>query len=247
MRRARMKYRTWTMVFFVAAGLLAGCRRRPEKFFELGKYFEDRKQFGQAAVEYQKALDEDPTFFEAQHHLGRAYRGANMLDQAEAALNQAFKLNPKSAEARIDLAEIYFSQDKHDLARDLAQKALELSPGNPGAYTLLGGILLQEKKYKEAAEKFEKALLQDPKNAEVHYALAFAYLFDASQDRKQDAIKELHQAGELGYPIQKARDRFAQELKAQGSSLEQLEKEFQATQPKPEPAEAASPPPQKKP
>lgn len=237
-----MKYRIVTVILLIVVGLVAGCRRKPEKFFELGQYFENRKQFGQAAVEYQKALDEDPTFYAAQYHLGRAYRGANMLEQAEAALNQAIKLNPKSAEARLDLAEIYYTQNKNEQARELAQKALEFSPDDSGAYILLGGILVAEQKYKDAAAIFEKVLLKDPKNAEVHYALAFAYFFDTSQNRKLDAIKELHKAGELGYAIQKARDRFAQELQAQGSSLEQLEKEFQATQPKPQPGQTAAPP-----
>jgi len=241
-----MKYRMIVTIGLMVASLLAGCRRRPEKFYELGQYFEEHKQFGQAAVEYQKALDEKPAFYAAQYHLGRAYRGANMLEPAEAALNQAIKLNPKSAEARVDLAEIYFTQDKNASARELAQKALELSPNDPGAETLLGGILLQEKKYKDAGVMLEKVLLQDPKNAEVHYALAHAYFFDTSQNRKLDAIKELHKAAELGYAVQKARERFDQELQAQGSSLEQLEKEFQATQPQPQPGATVSPPPSKK-
>ena len=242
-----MKYRIWLMLFCITTAGLVSCRRRPQKFYELGKYFEEHQQYGQAAVEYQKALDEDPTFFEAQYHLGRAYRGANLLDQAEAALNQSLKLNPRSAEARIDLAEIYFGQDKYENARDLAQKALELSPDNAGANTLLGGILLQEKKYQEAAEKLGKVLLKDPKNPEVHYALAHAYFYDTGRDRKLDAIKELHKAGELGYPIQKARERFDQELRGQGSSLGALERQFQASQPKPQAADTAAAPQPKKP
>lgn len=236
-----MKSWVWWGMVLALAGLVWGCERRAQKFYELGRYFEDRGQFGQAAVEYQKALDEDPTFVEAQYRLGRAYRGANMLEQAEAAYNQTLKLDPRHAGARIDLAGIYFSQGKLEAARELALKARELAPGDIQIDLLLGGVLLQEEKYREAAEHLEKVLVQDPKNAEVHYALAFAYFFNPDQDRKEDGLKELHKAGELGYPIQNARLRFDQELRLRNSSLQELEKKLKSG-PAPTPAAGATVP-----
>ncbi len=145
--------------------------------FDAGYVADAQGRLDDAAAFYQRAVEANPTSFEARVSLGLLLARQGKLPEARPQLEAATTLDPgvagPSAKARAwrALAEIDRASDPADASNDLMQ-ALKLSPETP-ADTLLAASLADQAGQYDAAEKaYRRILAADPKSAPANAGLA---------------------------------------------------------------------------
>ncbi|MDX1953459.1 MAG: tetratricopeptide repeat protein [Verrucomicrobiota bacterium] len=136
--------------------------------FTEGVRLHRENRFGSAIENYQKALEQDGSYFEAQYNLGLAALASNELPLALQALEKAATLNPKSPEAQFHLA-LALRQAGYpvDAAQQL-EALLTSDPKNVQAHLTLGNIQAQELQSRaKAREHFTRVLELEPQHPQA--------------------------------------------------------------------------------
>src|SRR5882724_7925120 len=158
-----------------------------------GRFYSDRgseKSAGEALVEYQRAVELDPSFALAWAGLARthmwycglsdAIRRAGFDDHlalADAAVKAALRLRPDSAEAHFARGDYYFRCLRD---YDRAQEELAIArPGLPNStpfFILSGYINRRRNHFSDAERDFSTAFAPDPRNPNAYNLLADTYV-----------------------------------------------------------------------
>ena len=164
----RLKNYADAITHFTSAEVLA--KAGAEKNLTASFYFEagiahERKGDREEAVKYfQKALELQPDFPEAQNYLGYmwAERGEN-LDRAQELIAKALKAEPKSAAYLDSMGWVLFKQNQPQAALEYILKAVELN-GEPDAtlYDHLGDIYASLNEPAKARAAWQKSLGVEP-------------------------------------------------------------------------------------
>lgn len=116
----------------------------PEFQARLGYCFYLLKQFGKAAVHYEKSLALDSTQPNRYYNLGLSLEGDEKLDEAVKNFETAISLEP-SVKYYISLSNIYLKLNNGPLAREVLRKAQALEPQNEVVKTKLEKLTLPKK------------------------------------------------------------------------------------------------------
>jgi len=165
----------------------------------------------EAALEmYQRAVDRDPRFAQAQARLARQHLQMYWLhhDRSDARVRKAREAAERAVELRPDLAEphvalgFYFYQGVLDYPRALTAfaAALEIQPDNGDALFGTACVVRRQGKWMESAELLARAVKGDPNNAPLLANLAQSYSLarrfaeaDRTYDRAIDRNPIWHQ------------------------------------------------------
>lgn len=132
----------------------------PFSWSRLGDLYEQQKDYKEAAKDFKRAVDLDPTFVYARKHLGRVTLLLDKPQEAMVIFNQALKQAPKDQQPEIlfylSVASIQL-KDK-DKAVEYANRSLDLDPGNLRVHEWLGQLYMQLGKRKDAQRVFSEAL-----------------------------------------------------------------------------------------
>ena len=149
-------------------------------------------QFEKAAVEFQQAVQLDPTNDAAYWHLAEAYQNLNQLDKAEETYKRRISVRPTYWRGYSALGVFYFGQAEYEKAQAMFEKAASLRPNDYNDYTNLGAALLYEGKDDEATRALETSIAIRPSQwAYVNLGAAYLGLrkFDQSAKNTQEALK----------------------------------------------------------
>ncbi len=124
---------------------------------------------------YQKALEIDPEYPEANNNLGMALARLGKLNEAVPHFQKFVASNPASADAQNNLALALVGTGKLNQAVPHFQKALDLSPGSADAHNNLGLALTGTGKPALAIPHFEEALKINPAFTEADANLGDAF------------------------------------------------------------------------
>lgn len=89
------------------------------KYAPKGKTEEAKEAYGLAELEFKKALDSDPSFFEAHINLARLFSVQRKYEQAAASYQDALNLEPGNLEIAVRLANALFLMGEHDQALEI--------------------------------------------------------------------------------------------------------------------------------
>ena len=155
----------------VVVGLLSSfvaCKGDPavkkQKYLESGNRYLEKKQFKEAAIQYQNAIQIDPKFAEAHYKLSQAFMGVGNFQGAFTELKKTVDAKPEDLRAQIDLGNLYIAGRNWFEAEQVANQILAKDPNNAGAHALLGNVNAGQKKLAEAKAETAKAIELDPKN-----------------------------------------------------------------------------------
>jgi tetratricopeptide (TPR) repeat protein len=118
-------------------------------YFELGNLYYDNVQPTESRINYEKALQLDPSMNKARVNLAMLLVETDEADSAEALLEEAIRLDPNDAKAYNNLGMVYYSQLDVNNAVKYFEKALKIDPANLEALYNLGlafaetGLLLE--------------------------------------------------------------------------------------------------------
>jgi tetratricopeptide (TPR) repeat protein len=151
-------------------------------------------QVDDAVAQYEKALEINPNFPDAQNNLGLALFQKGQVDEAIARYQKAVEINPHYTEAYSNLGLALFDKGQLDEAITQYQKALEITPKYVAARYNLGLALFQKGQLDEAITHFQKALDIQPDYAAAHNNLGNV-LFQKGQ--LDEAIEQFKKAVEI--------------------------------------------------
>jgi tetratricopeptide (TPR) repeat protein len=151
-----------------AAPSPSGNRAEAERLFAQGVQAQTANRLPEAIVDYRGAIQQDPSYFEAQYNLALASSEAGNLQVALLAFENALAISPDSLEARYHFA-LALKQANYiqDAANEL-DKILSRYPNDTGAHLALGNLYAQQlHDSAKARQHYLKVLETDPRHPQA--------------------------------------------------------------------------------
>lgn len=141
--------------------------------------FETQSRYGEAAGEYRKAIEKNPSALDLHFRLGRALlmqsHAPESLDAAQKQFEAELALNPADAVAEQQIGLILLAKQKPEEAASRFERALALNPDFPEALQALAKSRMDAKQYDAAIALLEHLIRLQPDNEGAHYSLMMAY------------------------------------------------------------------------
>jgi Flp pilus assembly protein TadD len=183
-----------------------------DHFNEGVRLSQEEKNFEEAALEFEKAIELDPVDVRAYTNLGFCYTQLGEHEKALALFEKATELAPADETSRRNLAGIYediaknhFKSGNYPEAIKFYERALELEPDRINCVFQLGicffqqasvetSIVVARPNYEKALELYERVLEKEPDEVDVIFNMGIANL---ALDNQDEAISLLKQAVDI--------------------------------------------------
>ena len=124
------------------------------------------------AIEYlQKAIREQPNYFEAFNNLGVQYQKLKQWPEARQAFEQALNLRKDSSKPYINLGLVHVALGHIDQAIDNLESARQLEPSSALIYSTLGQLYFRKQDYVKAQRYLETTTHLSPKDSRSAFLL----------------------------------------------------------------------------
>jgi len=156
--------------------LAKGDSAAAQRAFAQGLQAHQARRLPEAIQAYRSAIQSDPSFFDAQYHLGVASTESGSLRPALGAYEAALAIKPESADARYNFA-VVLKQSGYpvDAANEL-QTLLAKYPTDTRGHVVLGNLYAQQLgDIPKARQHYLRVLETDPRHpqaAQIRYWLA---------------------------------------------------------------------------
>ncbi len=154
------------------------------------------KDDAEAASEFKRVTELDPTNAGAHFELGLCYFRQRQPDNALKEFNTTLALKPWYTRADEALAEIYIQGKDFPQARAHLNHLLSIDPDSYTAHFNLGIFAAMDNDWNEAQRQIVAALHADPGSAEAHKTLGFVF---QKQGKTAQAAQEFHAAEEASH------------------------------------------------
>ncbi len=128
----------------------------------LGLVNDGTGHYAEAAAEFQRAIELEPTDEDAYVGLALAYEHQGSVNEAEKAYQSAITARPNSSVAYNSLGTFYVRRNEYDKALLMFQKVIELAPEGYGAYVNVGAVYVQMGRYADAVGPLKKSITIRP-------------------------------------------------------------------------------------
>jgi len=147
-----------------------------QSYFGLGNVYLKNGDYKNALLQYQTALEKNPTLPRA--HLNRGVIFFNMRNYAAAENEflEEIKVNPQDEKAYNNLSVLYRLQGKTRQAIQFAQKALQSRPNYPFAYFNLSAAYQVQNQLPKTESVLVAGTQIIPQSTQIRYYLAILYL-----------------------------------------------------------------------
>ena len=163
----------------------------------------NQQKSAEAQKYFERALEADPEFAQAQVNLGIALLAQQKIEPAKAALEAASAKLPGDPYAWYNLGIAY--KDAGEPAKAIAafQHVETIAPEEPDAFYFEGFLNSQLQKYDEAIPAFQNALKLAPYHASAQFGLARAYQRKGDLEAAREGMKRFQQitSAHLGIPF----------------------------------------------
>lgn len=155
------------------------------------------KNFSEAEINYQKAVELKPSFYQANLNLVAVKMEKNDWKAALPIIQKVTTFAPDSNEVYVKRGIIQAALGKPNEAVSDFSRSIELNASNIDALYNRGNIYFQQKNYTAANKDFEKSLEINSNFGKAYYALGLSYYYSNEKEKACLAIK---QAVRLDYP-----------------------------------------------
>ena len=132
----------------------------PEVYYNLGLIEQTRGDYSMAAVHYQKAIEQDGSYWPAWNNLGNVMYALGQRERSLKSLETTLRLNPDYWPAQYNIAIVYFMSGRYDLAISRLRTVLDWKPDHREAKQLLA-LALEESGHRNTADEQIKMLAVD--------------------------------------------------------------------------------------
>lgn len=131
-------------------------------------------RYRQAAVEFQKALSNDPNNSSLHTYLGSCFFYEDNYPEAEAELREGIRLSPDWSESYRILANCCFYQNRAEEGHSLIQNAIQISPEDPNCFWTLSKLYTIQDNHAAALRAANQGLELNPEHVTCLQAKALA-------------------------------------------------------------------------
>jgi tetratricopeptide (TPR) repeat protein len=130
----------------------------------LGTRYRETGAYEKAVVEFNKALESEPTSDDAYRGLAAAYERLGRFEDAEKTFQRAINLRPQYWAGYSWLGAFYAGRTRYPDSARMFARVIELAPENVRGYRNLGGVYIEMGRYLEAIAVLERsnAIRPDP-------------------------------------------------------------------------------------
>jgi tetratricopeptide (TPR) repeat protein len=179
----------------------------------LGFYLSGQGKIKEAMENYQKSLQINPNYEDAQNNVGYALAGQKQYAEAITHYEAALRVRPNHVEVRNNLGNALADIGRIDEAIEQYRFVLSRAPEHADAHNNLGIALAMKGQLDEAIEHFHAAIRSKPGYASAHSNLGNAL---AVQHKPDEAIREYELSLSLNPKDPQAHNNLANALAEQG-------------------------------
>ena len=147
----------------------------PRAYYNLGRAFQDERQYQAALSAYKKALELDPKYSEAYDRMSSIYSVTKDTAAAKNFYDKAVAAAPNSALLHFNQGIAAYTAKNYAGAEESYLKAVELDPKFYKAYNNLAVVYTHLGQYDKALEACRKSLEIDPDYGAAHFNLGNVY------------------------------------------------------------------------
>jgi len=154
-----------------------------------------------ATASFERALELNPSLYEAYWHFGRDEFRCGRLEHAVELLEKARDVRPEEYQASLLLPGFYCDLDQPEKAEaaeriglERVRKRLELAPSDSRAYSLMTSVLFRHGEVDEAFVAAERALEISPDEPSTLYNIACFYATAGELDKAMDCLEKAHES-----------------------------------------------------
>ncbi|MEM6395355.1 MAG: tetratricopeptide repeat protein [Bacteroidota bacterium] len=168
--------------------------RKAEEYFNKGLSFHNVKDFDNAIIWYEKAIEEDDNYAEPLNNLGALLKSKGEYQKAIDFFKRAITLMPNNVNAYYNWGNTLQDLKKYEESIDYYKKATEINPDYANAYNSWGNALYALQNYEEAIVYYKKAI-----EADSNFAIAYCNLGDSlrASGRFEESIDCYKKATEI--------------------------------------------------
>ena len=163
------------LVVFIIA--LYRYKTSPDTYYNIGLDYQKKRMYASAVVEFNRAVERDPSLGKAWVGLGTAYIQRGMHQQAIEEFQKGLKFNPAYADLWYNLGMLHLSYGHYQEAVQKLQEALRLAPDQlkKTIHFSLAYALSQSGQIDRAIGEYRTGMAIDSTAAEPHLFLAILY------------------------------------------------------------------------
>jgi tetratricopeptide (TPR) repeat protein len=163
-----------------------------EAYYQLGKVFEQQKEYRKAFGNYLKAEELNPDLLENQARLGRIYLLlANQPEKAQEKIDFILSKEADNSDGLLLKAAMVLRKDKNiDEAIKIAKDIVARDSTHIESTAFLATLYMKEKKNKETIELLDTALKNNPNNENLNKLLALALVVNKDYQRAEVIYKD---------------------------------------------------------
>lgn len=211
---ARMHMKAWNDAVFQMYQKTPGSFRVNQLS---GEIFETQGRYAEAAAEYRKAMQKNPTALNLHFRLGRALllqsHEPTNLREARKEFEAELKLNPSDAVAEYEVGQTLAAEQDGAGAAPHFERAVALNGEFVEALIALAKTKSDSKRYFDAIPLLERAVKLQPASESAHYSLMLAY---RNAGRPDDAKREKAIVDKLSKPPEGEFTQFLKKLGDKG-------------------------------
>jgi len=147
------------------------------QWMKKGNTHYDTKQYKEAIVNYDRAVQLDPNYAIAYNQRGNAYYYLKEYQKAIADYNRAIELDPTMITAYNGRGNVYNALKEYQKALADYNRAIELDPTMVVAYNSRGNVYYALKEYQKAIVDYNRGIQLDPNYAAVYNSRGNAYYY----------------------------------------------------------------------
>ena len=179
---------------------------------------DEQKYFSDAEACYEKAMEFDDKFIDANNNKAMLYVSRKKFLKADEIIEKSLKIHEENQEENPDTIDkkgiILFHLQKYEEALTWFKKAVKTNPSHKASRYHMGNVYMKLKKYDEAIECFDDSLKDNLNFAEAHNAKASA-LFN--KGKQNEAAIEIKKAIEIRPSLAIANENIAKLTSSGGS------------------------------
>jgi tetratricopeptide (TPR) repeat protein len=165
--------------------LIAADRGNGVIYTNLGVIYSQGQRWDEAIDQYQRALHQQPDYYEAHLNLGHTRRELGQWVEADQCYQQALALRPELVEVQVFRGMALLELGQPEAALACYQEVLAQKPKFPATYCQLGNLYQRQGNWQRAIEWYRRALELDPQGIDSYLQLASLY---QSRDLFPEAI-----------------------------------------------------------
>lgn len=178
---------------FALVILLTGCSKEKakEKYLASGQRYYDEGQYGDAAIQFQNAIQEDPNFAQAYYKKALAAIKLGAWQDAYQGLLTTLRLNPDNSAARLDMAKLLIASRRYSDAKEHLQLLEEKDGDNPEVHLVYATYYDSGLKDSGAAiAELRKALQLNPNYSDAYLSLGMIQMEAQQWQEAEGSLKK---------------------------------------------------------